>query len=157
MCEESTRLLRFAFRFLNKQQFYAQVKVCKFAYLSVSKVLKFLGTLKGDAFKALACSQVKELREICNVEQIRTSTNMKRSICRRCRLVLVPDRFDAPTLAATRRGHRLIRRCLNCDTRVSYVCNPAYLARSERPAAPAELQPAENLSEEKSPPNKPSE
>lgn len=91
-----------------------------------------LGTEKSDAMKVLSSASVKEMREFSYVEQIRPSTQIKRSICKQCKVYLVPDKNGKPAIELRRKRKRMIRRCLNCDHEISYQWNPKYKSRNEK-------------------------
>lgn len=94
----------------------------------------FVGEKKEDIFKSLSAGCSRELREFSYVEQIRPSTAIKRSICKKCKVYLMPDRNERPPVDVTIRKGRLTRRCANCGHEVTYVCNPHYRSRNERAA-----------------------
>ncbi|KAI6182699.1 hypothetical protein M3Y97_00408900 [Aphelenchoides bicaudatus] len=87
---------------------------------------------KGDVLKVLSMSVANELCEISYVEQIRPSTQIKRSICKKCKVYLVPYRDGKPAIEVKRKKNRLIRKCLNCDQELSYQWNPKYKSRNEK-------------------------
>ncbi|KAI6217149.1 hypothetical protein M3Y95_01238200 [Aphelenchoides besseyi] len=87
---------------------------------------------RNDIYTKMSATCAKELREFSYVEQIRPSTEIKRSICKRCKVSLVSDRNGNSTIAVRRRGQQLQRRCLNCDHEVNYVCNSNYRSRNEK-------------------------
>jgi RNase P subunit RPR2 len=82
--------------------------------------------------KALSSSAVKEIREISYVEQIKPSVEIKRSVCKKCNVYLVPDRNGKPAIKLSRKRNRMIRECLNCGHKVSYLWNPNYKSRNEQ-------------------------
>ncbi|KAI6207615.1 hypothetical protein M3Y96_00027900 [Aphelenchoides besseyi] len=88
--------------------------------------------LRNDIYKKMSATCAKELREFSYVEQIRPSTEIKRSICKRCKVSLVSDRNGNSAIAIRRHGRQLQRRCLNCDHKVNYVCNANYRSRNEK-------------------------
>jgi len=92
-------------------------------------------TSRTDAYNALSKLYVKEIRQICNVEQLRMHREFKRSVCKKChRIWSIPDRTCEPSffVKKSRMKRALWRVCGDCQRATRFIADPNYLSRNER-------------------------
>lgn len=58
--------------------------------------------------------QTKKLKETCNKKQIRMSKEIKKSMCKKCTLLMVPT-ITCDSYVYEKQGRRLRIRCFNCE------------------------------------------
>lgn len=80
----------------------------------------------------ISSALVNEMQKVSYVDQVRPSTEIKRSICKQCKVYLVPDKDGKPAFELRRKRKRLIRQCLNCGHQATYHWNPNYKSRNEK-------------------------
>lgn len=75
------------------------------------------------------------MHEVKNVQQTMLSKDFRRSYCRHCNRVWVPNQTGDNGIEVKFIKKKVIRRCKDCGTSASFVRNPKYRSRNEKPAS----------------------
>uniref|UniRef100_A0A1I7S8U7 Ribonuclease P protein component 4 n=1 Tax=Bursaphelenchus xylophilus TaxID=6326 RepID=A0A1I7S8U7_BURXY len=105
----------------------------RISYLEQSAALMAqTGASTSDYYDKISSHFMTQLKEFGYVGQIKADQGIKRSQCKKCRHYLVPKSDGSIPMIVTKQKKRIVRTCLNCNHRLSYVHNPEYQSRNER-------------------------
>lgn len=75
---------------------------------------------------------MEELSEVRNVHQTLFSKDFRRSYCRRCNRIWIPNQSGDNGIEVKMKKNRVYRRCKDCQAEASFVRHPKYKSRNEK-------------------------
>ncbi|KAH7719341.1 RNAse P [Aphelenchoides avenae] len=81
---------------------------------------------RDDALNSLSKWYMREQREVCFVEQTHVDKDAKRTVCRKCRRIWVPDRSGRPPLTIRKGRQKMWATCGDCDAVKGLPLNTKY-------------------------------
>ncbi|VDK60546.1 unnamed protein product [Anisakis simplex] len=100
---------------------------------------------RADGLSKLGCLFIKQMKDICLMENIKVDKEVGRTLCKKCQCVFVANanlQNNQPVRISNcrtrwivfrlNRKRQLVRTCLNCGSMKRFACNRNYLSRNER-------------------------
>lgn len=101
-------------------------------FLLEHQFIMHLGKKNNDTLNALSKKYLKEQREICYGEQLRMHRNFKRSLCKKCHRIWIPNAAGNSALKIEKGRKKIKRTCTDCNTTKAFALNFKYLSRNEK-------------------------
>ncbi|CAI4227102.1 unnamed protein product [Auanema sp. JU1783] len=83
-----------------------------------------------DSYSKISRVICKHIREILNTERVKVSPDFNRTICKKCRQMLVSKTPRCELKLIQKKV--LQRKCLHCQNTQNYEINKTYLSRNEK-------------------------
>uniref|UniRef100_A0AC35FTS0 Recombination activating protein 1 n=1 Tax=Panagrolaimus sp. PS1159 TaxID=55785 RepID=A0AC35FTS0_9BILA len=74
----------------------------------------------------------KKLAEVRNIQQTFLSKDFRRSFCRCCNRIWIPNKNGENGIEVKMSKDRIYRKCTDCNSIASFVRNPKYRSRNEK-------------------------
>uniref|UniRef100_A0A914YSG9 Uncharacterized protein n=1 Tax=Panagrolaimus superbus TaxID=310955 RepID=A0A914YSG9_9BILA len=87
---------------------------------------------KNDTPSLLSKLYMEELNEVRNIQQTLLSKDLRRSYCRYCNRIWIPDQSGENGIDVKITKDRIYRKCKDCNSMASFVRNPKYQSRNEK-------------------------
>uniref|UniRef100_A0A914PI08 Uncharacterized protein n=1 Tax=Panagrolaimus davidi TaxID=227884 RepID=A0A914PI08_9BILA len=87
---------------------------------------------KNDIPSLLSKLYMEELAEVRNIQQTLLSKDFRRSFCRCCNRIWIPNQNGENGIEVKMSKDRIYRKCTDCNSIASFVRNPKYRSRNEK-------------------------